>query len=110
MALGTATVVKKSAAQGPLRADIISFAGDGAYPGGGTAAFQDYVRAALDVGNVEVLGVVQVDGSGYVLRYNKGTDKLMVFEGNYDASDGPLQESSTANLSGQTFKVLVISE
>lgn len=113
MALGTPTVTRK-VKQGPIRADLLTFAGDGAYPGGGSADFTDYYKEALAEAEAsspgrEILAVTQVDGSGYVLRYNKATDKLMVFEANSDAADGPLQESTTANLSGQTFAVIVLS-
>jgi hypothetical protein len=100
--------------QGPIRKDLVSFAGDGAYPAGGTVGFSTLYKDALEAAGFsspgrEVLSVQQVDASGYVLRYDKANDKLMVFEGNYDAADGPLQQSSTANLSGQTFTVIVDS-
>lgn len=111
MSLGTIVVDSKvETPSGPVRFDEIHFPGDGAYPSGGTPGFQALVRAKLGAGSVEVLAVIQVDVSGYVLRYDRVNDKLMVFEGNYDAADGPLQESSTANLSGVTFRCIVISK
>ena len=33
----------------------------------------------------------------------------MAFESDNGGADGPLQESTTANLSGTTFKVIVLS-
>ncbi len=113
MSLGTITVTPK-VTTGPIHADHLSFAGDGAYPGGGTTDFEGKFQAALALAGKgspgrEVLGIIQVDSSGYVLRYDKANDKLMVFEANSDSADGPLQESSTANLSGTTFKVIVLS-
>lgn len=113
MALGTPTLARK-VLQGPIRADRLTFAGDGAYPAGGTVAFTDFYKDALAAADAsspgrEILAIVQVDVSGYVLRYDDANDKLMVFEANSDAADGPLQESSTANLSGVTFSVIVLS-
>jgi hypothetical protein len=113
MALGTPTLVRKIS-QGPIHTDQLTFAGDGAYPAGGTVDFEGYYREALKTAEKsspgrEVLAVIQVDASGYVLRYDKANDKLMVFEANSDAADGPLQQSSTANLSGTTFSVIVLS-
>jgi len=111
MALGTITVTKKTqVGDGPVRFDLLSFAGDGAYPSGGSTGFQALVRAALGVGNVEVLAVIAQDCGGYQPIYDKAADKLKVYYGdNNNASDGPLVENATANLSGTTFKVLVLS-
>lgn len=113
MALGTITITPK-VKQGPIHADHLSFAGDGAYPAGGTVDFEGLYRDALLAADKpsparEVLGIIQVDASGYVLRYDKANDKLMAFESDNGGADGPLQESTTANLSGTTFKVIVLS-
>ena len=110
MALGTATVVKSSAADGPIRFDVLSFAGDGAYSAGGTASFEAYVRAALDKGALDIIAVVPQSSEGYHLTYEQGTDKLKVWNFNYDASDGAMQEDTTANQSARTYVVLVISK
>lgn len=111
MALGTMTKVAGGPGSGDaLRLDYVSFAGDGAYPSGGTVDFEGTVQALFGDAR-EVLAVVDVGlNGGYVTRYDKANDKLLVLEGNYDGSDGPLQESSTANLSGVTFKLLIISK
>jgi hypothetical protein len=111
MALGTATVGAKAASSpGIVRCDLISFAGDGAYPSGGTAAFQAYVRSALGVGNLEVLGVCAQDCGGYVPVYDKTNDKLKVYYGDNDGgADGPLVQNATSNLSAVTFNLLVFS-
>lgn len=114
MALGTPTLARVITTA-PLFIDRLTFAGDGAYPAGGTVGFSTYLKTALETagapsGGREVIGIDQVDASGYVLRYDKTNDKLMVFEGNYDAADGPLQQTATANLSGQTFSVMVTSK
>lgn len=113
MALGTATVASGqpgAAANAPVRFDKLSFKGDGTYAAGGTADFQAYVRAALGQ-QVTVLQVLTHLGesSGYFLTYDTANDKLMVFFGNYDASDGPLIEDTTADQSARDYVVTVIS-
>jgi hypothetical protein len=110
MALGAATVVKRSQADGPVRHDVLSFAGDGAYSAGGTAAFEAYVRLALGVGRVDILGIVPQSCEGYTLTYEQGADKLKVWYGNTDAADGPNIEDATANQSARTYVVMVISQ
>jgi hypothetical protein len=111
MALGTITVVSKTQVPGPLNLDQISFAGDGAYPANGTPGFQALVRAALGKGNVTILHVVPMECGGYVPFYDAAADKLKVLYGdNNNAADGPLIENATANLSGTTFKLVVISK
>lgn len=110
MAIGTPTSGDKVGQDmNPLCAAAVSFAGDGAYPGGGTPGFQASMREAVAKGAIEVMAVVPIGAcGGYVPVYDRANDKLMVFEANSDAADGPLQESTTANLSGITFKLLVL--
>ncbi len=105
MALGTPTVLELSAGDGPLRTDLISFAGDGAYVAGGTAAFQLYVRNALKAltkANVEVLAVIPQDCGGKTPCYDKAADKLKVYDGTTEQANG--------SLSATTFHVLVLSK
>lgn len=112
MALGTMTLASGAgkSPSAPMRMDLISFAGDGAYGAGGTAGFQALVRTLLGQ-NVEVMGVIGQDCGGYIPIYDKANDKLKVYEGDYDpAAVGPLTENATANLSGVTFNVLVLSK
>jgi len=113
MALGTITVTPK-VKTGPIHVDHLSFAGDGAYPAGGTVDFEGLFVAALkaaDKGSPgrKILSISQVDASGYVLRYDFANDKLMVFESDNGGADGPLQESTTANMAAITHKVIVFS-
>lgn len=110
MALGTMTAgVGVGQDGGPVIAHQISMAGDGAYPGGGTPGFQALVRAALDKGALEILAVMPHGAcGGYVPVYDKANDKLMMFEANSDAADGPLQESTTANMSAVTLHLTVL--
>lgn len=104
MALGTATAVAKQG-RDPSQAlglFLLAFAGDGAYPSGGTASFQDYVRAAIGQ-NCTVLGVVDVAlNATYYPVYDSLNDKLKV----YVRATGV--ENATADISAQLFRVLVI--
>ena len=69
------------------------------------------MRAALGKGNVSILYVVAQDCGGYVPVYDNTNDKLKVYYAdNNNASDGPLIENATANLSGTTFKIVVLSK
>lgn len=115
MALGAITPTPKIKTA-PIFVDHLAFAGDGAYPTGGTADFEGLFLAALEAAGRhspgrEILSISQVDVSGYVLRYDDANDKLMVFYSNSDAADGPLIEVPNAtDLSGQAFKVIVYSK
>lgn len=108
MALGAFTVGSQGgkAASAPLRVVPLSFAGDGAYAAGGTAAFEDSVQAELEE-NVTVLGVIGQDCGGYVPVYDRTNDKLKVYE-QTNVATSPLIETATANLSGTTFNLLVL--
>lgn len=113
MALGTATVnVSAGESSKPLFFEHLSFAGDGAYPDGGTAAFEAYVQAAIGTakGSVDLLAIVADDCGGYVPVYDRANDKLKVYYADYDAvADGALIEvPDTTNLSGTTFNLLAI--
>ncbi len=112
MALGTATLVDATGhSRRACFIDSLSFAGDSAYPTGGTAAFEAYVKAKLAVGAIDVVACVGQDCGGYVPCYDKTADKLKVFYSNSDSADGPLIEvTDTTNLSGVTFHVLVLSK
>lgn len=111
MALGTITVVRKTQIPGPLNYDEISFAGDGAYPTNGTPGFQALVRTALGKGNVTILHVIPAECGGYIPFYDVAADKLkVIYSDNNNAADGPLIENATANLSGTTFKLTVVSK
>lgn len=111
MAIGAITVVSKSQIPGPLNIDQISFAGDAAYPSGGTPGFQALVRTALGKGNVTISHVIPVDCGGYVPEYDTAADKLKLLYGdNNNAADGPLVENATADLHTTTFKLIVVSK
>lgn len=103
MALGLITVLEVSAGDGPLRADLISFPGDNAYPTGGTTNFQALVRAALGKGRIEIIGVVGQDCGGRTPVYDKALDKLKVYNGTSEVSNASDQ-------SAVTFRMIVLSK
>lgn len=110
MALGSMTVQAKSGQQAssPTFADVISFAGDGAYPTGGTASFKSLVQSALGDGRTP-LAVLGQDCGGYTPVYDLAADKLKVYKS--DGNAGPLVEvANAADLSAVTFNVVVVSQ
>lgn len=93
----------------PLFLDLLQFAGDNAYPTGGTTAFQAKVQAALARGAVEVVSVVTQDCGGYTAIYDKVNDKLKVYRNG--AINSPQAEvPATTDLSGTSFTVLVTTK
>lgn len=111
MALGAATVLVRAEAggSGTLRADVLTFAGDGAYATatGGTAAFQAYVRTAVGRGNLTIVAVIPGDCGGYVPQYNVVTDALAVYEAGADAA--ALDEVADGNQAAIALQVTVLS-
>lgn len=109
MALGAITVPEFAGrGSSPVCFDVLSFAGESSYAAGGSD-FAAAAEAAIAAGR-EIMAVVPVDCGGYLPQFDKSNGKLKVYYGNYDAADGPLIEVANAtNLSGVTFKVLVIS-
>lgn len=110
MAIGTITKDEAAAGVGPVFFDRISFAADGSYPTGGTAAFQAAVQAKTGVGRA-IVAIIPQDCGGYVPVYDQANDKLKVYYGDYDpAAAGPMVEVPNAtNLSAVTFNLVVIS-
>lgn len=108
MPIGPITTGDQAGAkQAPVFADVISFLGDDAYPAGGSLAFQTALRTAVG-DQREILAVVGQDCGGYVVAYLPGTDALKVYE-QTNVATSPLIETVTADLSGTTFNVLVLS-
>lgn len=81
----------------------LSFPGDDSYPTGGTAAFQDFVRAAVGGRAVEVIDVIAGDCADNVPYYDKANDKLKVRV----LSTGA-EVANTTNLSGVTFNLTAL--
>jgi hypothetical protein len=102
MPLGAATVPGRfSHDSRPGMMDIISFAGDNAYPAGGTGNFRAYAQQAVARGHIDIIAVICLSPGGYQTYYNRLTDKLQVFTAAGAEASG--------NLSGTTLEVLVIS-
>lgn len=91
----------------PTFSDVISFAGDGAYPTGGTLGFGAAVSAATK-STRKILAVIAQDCGGYLVSYNQATDALKVWKGN--GTNAGQEVANAANLSAVTFNVLVISK
>lgn len=113
MALGTITrtAAQSASSDKPVYFDRIAFAGDGAYPTGGTTGFDALVKAKVG-DNRDVLAVIPMDCGGYVPVYAPATTgNLKVYYGdNNNASDGPLIEVPNAtDLSAVTFNLMVLS-
>ena len=111
MAIGAITAGDQDGAKpsSPVFMDVVSFLGDDSYPAGGTLAFEATLRAVVGDSR-EIIAVIGQDCGGYVPVYVPSTGALKVYEGDYDpAATGPLTENATADLSGTTFNLLVIS-
>ena len=87
----------------PLPVLPLAFAGDGAYPAGGTAGFQAALRTKLGGSAVEILAVVDGGCGLYVPLYDKAADKLMAFVRTTGVEVAP-----AVDLSGTTFNVVAI--
>lgn len=110
MALGTITAQEQAAAVGPLFADRISFAADGAYPTGGSAGFLALAQAKIGAAK-NIIAVLAQDCGGYMPAYDFTNDKLKVYYGdNNNASDAPAVEVPNAtDLSAVTFNLVILS-
>jgi hypothetical protein len=109
MALGTITRVaaKSGDSSKPVFYDRISFAGDDAYPTGGTTGFDTAIQTLLGDAR-EVVAVIPEDCGPYMPAYlpdDSGT--LKVYEG---ASGANAEVGDTTNLSGTTFNLMVLSK
>jgi hypothetical protein len=116
MTIGTITKQAASGGVGDqpssmLFADQFSFTGDSSYPTGGTAGFEAAVRL-ITKDKRTVVAVLPIDCGGYLPQYDRTNDKLKVYQGDNDnAADAPFIEvANTTNLSGVTFKVLVLAK
>lgn len=108
MAIGLITKAEGGAAVGPLFVDRISFAADGAYPTGGTAAMLAAIQAKIGAGR-DILAVIPQDCGGYMVTYDHTADKLKVY---WCAGAGavPVEVTNTTNLSAVTFNLTIISK
>ena len=115
MALGTITILSLRETKDGGQELLLSMAGDGAYPAGGTADFNAAVRAAIKTAadaatdanvrgleRVAVQHVIPVTAGVYVPSYDYANDKLFVYDNSTDI------ESVVANMSGTTFVFAVV--
>ena len=109
MAIGAITKTPAdsgSVGPGHVYADAISFAGDGAYPTGGTAF--DALFKAVVKDDRNILAVLNADSGGFTPVYDKATGKLKVYRtGAVNAAQEEVP--NTTNLSATTFRLVVIS-
>ncbi len=100
----------------PLFAVDVAFAGDGAYPAGGTPDFQELVRDAIETAmaaktdanvrgrtNVSIVCVAGYDAGQYVPYYDAANDKLFVRDGG-----SATWAEASGNLSTTTFKLTLL--
>ncbi len=104
MALGTITVVKQAAAQGPVFLDRISFAGDGSYPTGGTAAFETTFRTKIGSTRT-IVAIIPDDCCVFRPSYDFAAKKLKV----RNLTDGT-EVTNATSLASTTFNLTVVSE
>ncbi len=110
MSLGTLTLDKRDI-NGPsetMYAYDISLVGVASYTTGGDTGLQAAMQAALGK-TVEVMGIIDIGlNGGYVSRYDKANDKLIVLTSNGAGPAALAQFTSSGNLSGTTFKYCVL--
>lgn len=106
MALGTMTWNEHGgeAPSKPRFIDRLSFAGDSAYPTGGTAAFEDSYQAKIGQRR-KVLSVKSEDCGAYGVVYDRANDKLKVIV----LATG-VEVANATDLSATTFVVVVESK
>ena len=84
--------------------DSVQFAGDSAYPTGGTPAFSQ----AIGIAPGHLFAVIPVSHGGYIFDYDRGVDKLKVYQQPAAAAAGAMPEvPNTTNLSAVTFRALI---
>lgn len=96
----------------------LSFAGDGEYPTGGTAAFEASVETAIATANaaaadakvrgarnIEILDIIGGDCGQYEPLWDKTNGKLKVRDGGHATKD---EVANEADLSGTTFNLTAL--
>ena len=113
MAIGAITVGTGAGAapSAPTFVDVVSFAGDGDYPTGGTAAFEDAYQTKVGCART-IVAIMPLLCGGYTPVYDRANDKLKVYYCDNNAvADGPLiQCPAHTDLSGVTFRLAVFSQ
>lgn len=111
MAIGTVTAgTRYTVPNNILELVKVTFVGDTSYPAGGLATFSQLTGIYNALRGKALQGIVQVGAcGGYIVWYDHANDKLLIYEANSDAADGPLQATTTSNLSGVTFELLLLA-
>lgn len=106
MALGTTATIRARAgnrSEKEVHVDFLSFAGDGAYPTGGTAAFKAYVQNQTGKAIDQVLGVIPQSCGDNKPEYDIANDKLFV-----RVISTAAEVANATNLSAVTFNLIVL--
>lgn len=104
MAIGTIALLAQAQGVGPVFIDTVKFAGDGAYPTGGTVDFEGSLRTRVG-DNREVMSVEPGPCGLYVPVYDKENDKLKVF-----VRTTGVEVGNGVDLSGTFFVMTVTSK
>ena len=107
MAIASATLVAqpRKSVSAPLDLIEVTFAGDAAYPTGGTAAFKTSMRALVNR-SIDLVAVFDAGLNGaYRCIYDRANDKLLVVVGTAGAD---AEVTATTDLSGTTFRLLLV--
>lgn len=102
MAIGAITVEKRAEVDGAML-ERISFAGDNAYATGGTA-FAAAFSAAVKSDARDILSVLGRSSAGHTVEFIPASGLLKVYVA------AGTEAANAADLSGATFRVLVISK
>ncbi len=107
MALGAMVSNSAAAAQGPIFFDTVTLIGDASYPTGGSTGLQAKLQTLRGDGRV-IIAVTSADGLGNVLQYDATSDHLKVYL--QDAGGALGEVANAVDLSGTTFKIVIISK
>lgn len=103
MALGTVTVVKRSASQGPIFYDSVTVQGDDAYAAGGSDDFEAKIQEALG-SNREVIAVLPGSNALNLPQWDEANKALVIRL----ISTGA--ERANGNDSGNVHAMVVVSK
>lgn len=111
MALGalTLTAADKNTSVQNVFVDEISLVGPASYTTGGDSGLKAALQAKTNDQRTPKAVIPIGPNGGYEVRYDLANDKLLVYTSNGAAPAALTEFTSTGNLSGTTFKLLVLS-